>query len=313
MFAVGILVAVFAFPELAAAKIPFLGPIIPSDFNECPIGFSGLIVVMNRLISLVLTVLIVFVAPLLLAWAGFLLVINAARPEGKEEARKMMLNVVIGIAVALSSYLIVNAVLVALTRPSGGESGTLAYWTRVFGGGGGDPCLHFEGAPRPSPPTGAPTAPTEPARPSGPSTTNNGFTVAPECGDSHARNVQTLVAAGVRGKSSGSCCDKNNSACTSLEGMRAETINQVINVQQACGGVTVSGGTETGHASTGGYDHQSGYKVDLIFSFSCVINRTTAAGTRSDGASLYKDTCGNTYALEAKPHFDVTVLRACSL
>ena len=116
-FFAGIALVMFVLPDFASAQIPFLGPIIPENFNQCPIGFSGLIVVINRLISLVLTVLIIFVAPLLLAWAGFLLVINAARPEGKEEARKMMLNVVIGIAIALSAYLIVNAVLVALTRP----------------------------------------------------------------------------------------------------------------------------------------------------------------------------------------------------
>ncbi len=147
-----VLFGIFAFPHVASAAIPFLGPIIPKELGEsgCPIGWPGLIVVVNRLISFAITAVIVFVAPLMIAWAGFLLVVNPVSPEGKNEAKQMLWQVAIGVTIALSAYLLVNAILVGLT---GGQKG-VSYWTSVLGGGGGDPCLPVASSLNQAPPGG---------------------------------------------------------------------------------------------------------------------------------------------------------------
>lgn len=69
---------------------------------------------------------------------------------------------------------------------------------------------------------------------------------------SHEEAKARLEAAGIGITSTGSCSDPNNSKCTSLEGIPASTIDNLINIKNTCGtSVTVTGGTETGHQSHG--------------------------------------------------------------
>ncbi|EAU83640.2 hypothetical protein CC1G_13099 [Coprinopsis cinerea okayama7 len=63
--------------------------------------------------------------------------------------------------------------------------------------------------------------------------------------------------------SSGNCKDKSKSNCTSLQDICSHTISGVIALKNGVGrSLTITGGTETGHAS-GTYSHGTGYKVDL--------------------------------------------------
>ncbi|MFB7454005.1 GH25 family lysozyme [Streptomyces sp. NPDC056194] len=51
---------------------------------------------------------------------------------------------------------------------------------------------------------------------------------------------------------------------TSLEGVRARTIQGVIALKKASGcTITITGGTESGHSTKGTYSHANGYKLDL--------------------------------------------------
>ncbi|MEK7125930.1 MAG: hypothetical protein AAB835_00375, partial [Patescibacteria group bacterium] len=61
-----------------AAAIPFFGPIIPQEGNQavCAAGWGMLITVINNIIAFSITIAIVFVAPLMIAYAGFLFVVN---------------------------------------------------------------------------------------------------------------------------------------------------------------------------------------------------------------------------------------------
>ena len=61
-------------PVAAHAAIPFFGPIVPSPYNLCPGGWNMLIMVTNNIIAAAITLAIVFVAPLTIAYAGFILV-----------------------------------------------------------------------------------------------------------------------------------------------------------------------------------------------------------------------------------------------
>jgi peptidoglycan hydrolase-like protein with peptidoglycan-binding domain len=116
-----------------------------------------------------------------------------------------------------------------------------------------------------------------------------------------------LSNAGIAVSSSGNCSDRNNSHCTSLEQIRRSTVNGIIAFKQASGcTITITGGTETGHAS-GTYSHWNGYKVDIAHT-SCVTSyihgHFSYKGLRGDGAPMYDDARGNRYADEGS-HWDI--------
>ncbi len=304
-------------PALAhAAGIPFFGPVIPGAWNRCPVSWSGVLTVTNNIIDLLITLAIVLVAPLAIAYAGFLLVVNPVNPSAKEKAKKLLWSTVIGIVVALAAWLIVDALMSVL------YNGTFGQWSSLISGNGLDPCLKVATSLSPVVPGnyGAPGTVTG-TTPGGGLTTSpgsspglsNGFALG--CSTSNDQNVQTLVAAGVSGHSAGNCCDRNQATCTSLDGMQSATVNQIVYIQNVCGGVTVTGGTETGHANEGGAgSHSSGAKVDISENLiSCVLNNGgTQVNPPSFGSSQAKDDCGNIYTW-GENHTDIYVRSECPL
>lgn len=296
----------FVLPLVAQAQgIPFFGPIIPQEgnFASCAAGWGMLITVINRVIALLLTLAIVFVAPLMIAYSGFLFVVNPVDSSGIAKAKGILLHTIVGIVIALAGWMIVAALMAVLYNASAPDykGGTLGAWSDIISSGGiADDCLQQAGAP---PQTGR--VPTPPAV----------VTAPAACSASHVANAQTLATSGITVSSSGNCCDQNNRRCTSLSGMKDETISQVQRIQQKCGGVRVTGGTEVGHSNAGGINHSGGSKIDIATNVdSCITSNTTAAGTRSDGAALRTDSCGNVYARETSPpHWDIKVIAVCSL
>ena len=129
LFALLFTVGFFALPHLAHAGIPFFGPIIPGsnipgNVNAvCPAGWGMLMTVINNIISFLLTLAIVFVTPLTLAYAGFLLVVNQGNPGKVSEAKKVLSNTIFGIVIALASWMIVDAIMAVLYN---GPPGTWA-------------------------------------------------------------------------------------------------------------------------------------------------------------------------------------------
>ncbi|MER0477581.1 hypothetical protein ABR737_04300 [Streptomyces sp. Edi2] len=126
----------------------------------------------------------------------------------------------------------------------------------------------------------------------------------------HAQAASRLRAAGIAWTSSGHCSNRNNRRCTSFTRINSGTIKGIITFKRTARcAVTITGGTETGHAS-GRYSHWNGYKVD-ISPTGCVTNyikRTFRyAGKRGDGAPMYKSSVGNIYARESS-HWDITYL-----
>ncbi|WP_310717008.1 hypothetical protein [Streptomyces lydicus] len=126
----------------------------------------------------------------------------------------------------------------------------------------------------------------------------------------HAQAAGKLRAAGISWTSSGHCSDRNNRHCTSFTRINSGTVSGIITFKRAshCA-VTITGGTETGHAS-GRYSHWNGYKVD-ISPTGCVTNYIKHAfryvGRRGDGAPMYKSSAGNIYARESS-HWDITYM-----
>ncbi len=139
-------VSSLALPLVAyAGGIPFFGPIIPQAGNQavCPASFGMLMEVINNIISFALTIAIVFVAPLMIGYAGFLMVVNPTSAGDVQKAKTILWNTVIGIVISLAAWMIVAAIMAVLYNPSGvGQT-----WSSLIVGSRGiDSCLEQRGA-----------------------------------------------------------------------------------------------------------------------------------------------------------------------
>lgn len=144
LFALLFVAGSLALPHFAhAAAIPFFGPIIPEANSICPLGWGSLITVINNIIRLLITLAIVFVAPLMIAYSGFLFVVNPVNPSGREEAKKILTHTIVGIIIALSGWLIVDAIMAVLYHPSGSIGST---WSQLITSNPNDSCLKQKGA-----------------------------------------------------------------------------------------------------------------------------------------------------------------------
>lgn len=142
LFALLLLVSSFALPLVAHAAIPFFGPIVPDAANVCAAGWGMLMVVINNIISLLITLAIVFVAPLMIAYSGFLYVVNPVDPSGIAKAKGILTNTVVGIIIALCGWLIVDAIMAVLYNPTAvGKT-----WSQLIGSGGILPCVDQKGS-----------------------------------------------------------------------------------------------------------------------------------------------------------------------
>lgn len=71
----------------------------------------------------------------------------------------------------------------------------------------------------------------------------------------HAEATSRLQSSGITWRSSGNCSDRNNATCTSFDGVNLASIQGAQTLKSASGcALTITGGTETGHAS-GTYSH----------------------------------------------------------
>ncbi len=138
----------FSLPHFAHAAIPFFGPILPQGINAvCPAGWGMLILVVNNLIEFFITFAIIFVAPIMISYAGFLFVINSVNPAGKEHAKKILTNTIVGIVIALSGWLIVDAVMAVLYNPTASSGTTsLEQWKNILSSNGASFCLPQRGS-----------------------------------------------------------------------------------------------------------------------------------------------------------------------
>ena len=162
LFALLLVFGSVALPLVAhAGGIPFFGPIIPNEQitvngvvtnqNVCAAGWGMLITVINNIISLLITLAIVFVAPLMIAYAGFLLVISQGDSGKRTEARKILTNTIVGIVIALAGWMIVAAIMAALYNPETPiNGGKLGIWSDLIGGNSAKLCIPLAGSLKPA-------------------------------------------------------------------------------------------------------------------------------------------------------------------
>jgi len=143
-----------AFAPQTFAAANFFGPIIPDGTNGQPdctcmeqISQSGLEIpsapdwgcvmqTIQNLINLAISLSFI-IAILYIVYVGFMFVSSAGSPGQREAAKTRLMNVVIGILVVLSAWLLVDFVMKTLYN-SEGEFGP---WNQILASNGGDLCI----------------------------------------------------------------------------------------------------------------------------------------------------------------------------
>jgi len=132
-------------PLSASAAIPFWGPIIPTAYNVCAADWALVLVVINNIIALLITLAITIVAPVMIAWAGFDMIMNPTSAEKRSQAKKRMLNVIAGIVLALASWMIIAALMAVLYRPQDPRLAGIT-WTELITTTGSRACIPIKAA-----------------------------------------------------------------------------------------------------------------------------------------------------------------------
>ncbi|OGZ34046.1 MAG: hypothetical protein A3I88_01905 [Candidatus Portnoybacteria bacterium RIFCSPLOWO2_12_FULL_39_9] len=107
------------------------------------------------------------------------------------------------------------------------------------------------------------------------------------------------------------CQPNESTGCVTFDGIRENTLNEVIGLKRDCGcDIYVSGARESGHRA-GSRSHQTGHKIDIHLNDplnNYISENFKRVGTRpSDQAPLYENPqTGNLYAKESD-HWDIFV------
>lgn len=254
--------------------------LIPCNGPEC--NLCHLLLLGTNVINFLILIAIPLSA-IAFAYAGFLLLISAGSEEKIKRAHKIFLKVAIGLIIVLGAYLIANLFVKGLTDGNISEMFDCSTTTTT-------------------PDADAPV--------------NDDEDLAYEY-YTHSEAKAILDNYGIGIWSSGNCSDKNLPNCTSLDGIRIDTILHLVALKSECPGcnIIVTGGTEIGHAESD-TGHSSGYKIDINKTyyndpFSTYIENTMEElEPTANGYPRYKDSCNNIY-LDEGNHWDIKVVENC--
>jgi len=76
-----------------------------------PCGFSDILILINTVVHFILFYMAVPIAAIMFAYAGFELVTSGGEVSKKEKAKKIFINVAIGLIFVAAAYLIVQTIL----------------------------------------------------------------------------------------------------------------------------------------------------------------------------------------------------------
>lgn len=279
------LAVIFAFvllPELTSAA----GFVNCNGSTNDPCTACNLVSMGNDILKWLIGVMMVIFAVLLVV-AGVGLVTSGGNPAAKTAAKEKLTNAVIGLVIVLAAWLIVDTIIRSLVSGGTGQINgkfwyTIDCQTMAIS-------YNREGANAPDPLQGTVAAPA---------------TVAGGLSQSSAEAM--LSGKPITLSSSGNCTDNTKTNCTSLEGIKPDTLNGLINLQSAVGvPLVVTGGTEDGHTMKGQYTHSAGYKIDVRPV--PALNDYITKNFTQIGPTKYKDPKGNTYYRHDPDHWDITI------
>ena len=106
-----------ALPFASAAVLPKILPdckaeLPPSDPNGC--GIDDFILMLKNIINF-LTIIVFPIGAGVIIWGGIVIMTAGGSTERASKGRKIITTAVIGIAIALGAWLIINAIYLALT------------------------------------------------------------------------------------------------------------------------------------------------------------------------------------------------------
>lgn len=140
-----ILFASVAFPAHAASNLPLLDPnfhIVPNAHDidascpeDAPLGFGGALQLIQNLMNAGIAIgIIAFV--LVTAYAGASFMLNPTNPESRTKARSMLINVVVGMIILLTAWLVVDFIMKVLY-----DETNYGPWNSILAGDGGGTCI----------------------------------------------------------------------------------------------------------------------------------------------------------------------------
>lgn len=110
-----ILMLFVALPAFAQNLKPNCDPTLPpSQPGSCDV--SAAVTFLKRIIDFMLTYTLIPLAALFIVYGGFVILTSAGSEQKFAEGKKIITAAVIGVAIALGSYLIVNTILNFFTR-----------------------------------------------------------------------------------------------------------------------------------------------------------------------------------------------------
>ncbi len=242
--------------------------------------------------------ILVFVALASLVAGGIMYIISAGNQQLMETAKNIVKQSLIGFAIVLGAWLIVNASLYLIfqatntdgqfnTGPASGNSWYEFSCPELTSGGLDIEATHVE---YPAPADGSTSSGTTVS-------SDNQLTQAELDEESAIREF--LRGNGVNVNHNNPCQPGQTEGCTDLRGLSSGTINDVIEFSKDCEScnIIISSGSEAGHAS-----HDDGQHVDIrrnnqIDSY--IRDNFEFIGNRTDDSSpVYTDGNGNYYAEE---------------
>jgi hypothetical protein len=259
-------------------------------------GSCEFVALINTVIVWLIGILFMVFAVMMVI-AGFGLITSGGNQSALDAAKSKFTNAIVGIIIVLAAWLIVDTVMQGLVgggstgQPMGELSGW-GPWSRVMCTSETTPTAYVREGP------GA-------TDPSQPIVTPPGTTV-PAGSLSQAEAEALLAGQNITVVSSGNCTDRTRTNCTSLDGVRVNTLNRIIELQNSVGApLVITGGTEAGHAG-GQYSHANGYKIDLRTT--PALNNYIETNYTSLGGNRWRDPNGNIYYRHGPvDHWDVTV------
>lgn len=251
IFIVIAVIVLFALPVFADYT-----PIIQcGGAKQSPCTICDIPVTISRLINYVIFIIATPLAIFMVIVGGFMMLTAGPSPQRYETGKKALLNTLIGIAFIYLSWIIVNTILLILVGgfSGGGTAGFegvngFVNWNNLPGIGKNCPLGGGASSASLPPPSSPPPQPS-PAPSSSPKPSPGTY--------AHQQATQRLASERINIASTGNCSSRNNSACTSLDGIPVSAVDALIALQndlkKTCASChfTVTGGTEVGHDTHG--------------------------------------------------------------
>jgi hypothetical protein len=269
--------------DLVTAATPLASSCYGPNCSAC-----DLVQMVNNIIKWLFGI-VAIIFTVMMTIAGFGLVTSGGNEVALNNAKEKFKNLIIGLIIVMSAWLLVDTLMRGLLPGNSGQINGTLFWADVECQTQLQPDFVREGS------NVTDTAQSLVNTPSGP----------PGTGLSQAA-AEAILPSSISVVSSGSCTDRTQSNCTSLDGVKPQTISRIVQLQQDVGeNLVITGGTETGH-SGGTYSHSNGYKIDLRTTPQ--LNAHITENYEHVGGTKWKDPEGNIYYRHGPhDHWDVTV------